>query len=165
METSATAVRESANMTTAIVNPVIAATRSVFEMMLGCTPTRTGLMLKSENGPNFEVSSVIGITGRANGTIVFRVSEVVAVKILSALTGDSADSLNSEVLDAVGELTNMIAGGAKAQLAHLQLSIGIPNVVSGASHSIHYPNNVQPFCIQFDSELGPFMIEVGFSSP
>src|ERR1700761_8020969 len=33
------------------VNPVISATRNVFEMMLGCSPKRKGLMLKGQGTP------------------------------------------------------------------------------------------------------------------
>jgi len=63
----------------------------------------------------------------------------------------------------VGELTNMIAGAAKAQLAHLELSISIPNIVTGPDHVVHYPTEVTPICILFESELGDFIIEVGFA--
>lgn len=159
---TATATSSSIN-TADYVNPVIRSTREVFEMMLGCTPTRTGLMLKGENSPRHEVSAVIGVTGKIVGTIIFRVSERVACEVLHRLVGQTATSVNREVCDAVGELTNMIAGAAKAQLAHLKLAIGLPNIVSGSDHELHYPSNVKPFCILFDSELGPFMIEVGFA--
>ena len=52
------------------VNPVLIAARTVFERMLGCTPKRTGLTLKKTMSPKHELSAVIGITGKAAGTIV-----------------------------------------------------------------------------------------------
>ena len=58
----------------------------------------------------------------------------------------------------------MIAGSAKAQLEQHELSISIPNIISGKGHEIHYPSSVQPFCLTFESDLGPFAIEVGFTS-
>ena len=57
----------------------------------------------------------------------------------------------------------MIAGSAKAQLAQLELSISIPNIVSGKDHTVHYPSDVKPLCIIFESDIGPFAVEVGFS--
>ena len=152
-----------AALTAEYVNPVIRATKDVFEMMLGCTPRRTGLMLKDDKAPRYAVSGVIGVTGRAVGTIVFSLSQPMALAVLKQMVGTEATALNSEVCDAVGELTNMIAGAAKAQLAHLDLSISLPNVVSGEAHILHYPSDIQPFCILFDSDLGQFMIEAGFS--
>jgi chemotaxis protein CheX len=146
------------------MNPVISATRNVFEMMLGCSPKRKGLMLKEEGAPRHEISAVIGITGRASGTLVLSFSKGVAIEVLRRMVGSEATELNTEVCDAVGELTNMIAGAAKAQLAHLELSISIPNIVTGPHHVVHYPTEVTPICMLFESELGEFVIEVGFAT-
>jgi len=146
------------------VNPVLSATRDVFEMMLGCTPKRTGLKIKEmQTCSQYAVSGVIGVTGRAVGTIVLCLPKQMAIDVLQRMVGTETDSITAEVCDAVGELTNMIAGAAKAQLAHLNLSLSLPNVVRGESYDVSYPSDVSPFCILFESELGPFVIEVGFS--
>lgn len=144
------------------VNPVISATKSVFEMMLGCTANRTTLRLKAVNESNYEVSAVIGVSGRAAGTIVVSLSKQAACAVLKRMLGQEATEVNRDVCDAVGELTNMIAGSAKAQLAKYELSISLPNVVSGSEYQVFFPSNVQPFVIGFESEIGPFTIEVGF---
>lgn len=158
-----TAVAQSSAVTAEYINPVISATRTVFETMLGCTPTRTGLAIKEDGVPLHELSAVIGISGKTAGTIVVSLSEKAALQVLTRMVGIEATSINTEVCDAVGELTNMIAGSAKAQMERLQLSISIPNIVSGKNHEVHFPSNVRPICIQFDSEIGEFAIQVGFS--
>lgn len=151
-------------MTAEYVNPIISATRNVFEMMLGCTPKRSGLQLKGEATPSHDVSAVIGVTGpTSRGTIVLSFSTEVAVQALERIIGTKATEVTPEVCDAVGELTNMIAGAAKAQLAHLDLSISIPNMVIGRDHRVVYSSEVQPICILFESEIGEFLIEVGFA--
>ena len=113
--------------------------------------------------PQFELSAVIGITGRANGTIVLSLSKCAALEVLNRMVGIEVTEIDADVCDAVGELTNMIAGSVKAKLEKMELSISIPNIVSGKGHNIHYPSSVQPMCILFDSEIGPFSIEVGFT--
>lgn len=158
-----TAAPPTSSKTAEYINPVISSTRNVFETMLDCTVTRTGLMLNETMVPRHELSAVIGVTGKAAGTIVVSMSEVAALGVLDRMVGIKAPEINTEVCDAVGELTNMIAGSAKAQLERLELSISIPNIVSGKNHKIHYPSNVQPICIAFDSDIGPFAIEVGFA--
>jgi chemotaxis protein CheX len=158
-----TATAMTASQTADYVNPLISATRTVFETMLGCTPRRTKLTLKSTMEPKYDLSAVIGITGRANGTIVLSLSEGAALAVLNRMLGVEVSEINDDVCDAVGELTNMIAGTAKAQLAKMELSISIPNVISGKGHTIHYPSSVHPMCIIFESEIGPFAIEVGFT--
>lgn len=160
---TALATSAASALTAEYINPVIAATRSVFEMMLGCTPTRTGLYLKQDGAPYHEVSAVIGVSGRATGTIVVSLSTEAACNVLERMVGIETKEINREVCDAVGELTNMIAGSAKAQLAKHELSISLPNVLSGRGHVVHFPSEVQPIVITFDSEVGPLVIEVGFT--
>lgn len=157
-------VAATSSMTAEYVNPVLSATRTVFEMMLGCTPKRKGLMLKGEQTPAHDLSAVIGVTGpTSSGTIVLAFTAPTAIEALRRILGTEAAEVNREVCDAVGELTNMIAGAAKAQLAHLDLSLSIPNMVMGHDHQVVYPSNIQPICILFESDLGEFMIEVGFA--
>lgn len=162
MPTAAPPARSSV-LTAEYGNPVISATRSVFEMMLGCTPVRTGLRLRTLDVPRHEVSAVIGISGKAAGTIVLNLSRGAACEVLRRMVGVETDSISREVCDAVGELTNMIAGSAKAQLAKYELSISLPNAISGSDHVIHFPSDVQPLVISFESDIGPFTIEVGFT--
>jgi chemotaxis protein CheX len=163
MIASAAATLSAAN-TADYVNPVIQATQSVFEMMLGCTPRRTGLRLKRAPEPPPEVSGVIGISGRAAGTIIVGLPRQVAFGVLERMLGTVTHEINDEVCDAVGELTNMIAGAAKAKLSQFELSISLPSVVTGEGYLMHYPKNVHPFEIEFDSELGAFSIEVAFTA-
>jgi chemotaxis protein CheX len=153
----------SSQLTAEYVNPLIVATRNVFELMLDCVPNRTGLRLRSADDPRHEVSAVIGVTGRAVGTIVLSLSQRAACEALKRMIGTETSQITGEVCDAVGELMNMIAGNAKGQLAKYELSVSLPNVISGGNHRIHFPSNVRPMVIAFESEIGPLTIEVGFT--
>ncbi len=162
MATCAPAIQQS-TMTAEYVNPLITATRSVFEMMLGCVPTRTGLRLKEPNEHSQDVSAVIGISGRVQGTIVVSLTRESACTVLERMIGDTETEVTPAVCDAVGELTNMIAGAAKAQLAKYELSISLPNVIAGHKYVMHSPSEVQPMILSFSSDIGPFWIEVAFT--
>ena len=71
--------------------------------------------------------------------------------------------LNTDVVDAVGELTNMVAGGAKSQLTEYQLSISLPGVIKGAGHEVCFPSDVTPICVPFTCVWGALKIEVGLA--
>ncbi len=144
------------------INPVLASAKATFETILGCTPKRSGMELASATA-KYDVSAIIGITGSATGTVVVSLSAEAAFAALERMVGVKPDTIDGDVLDAVGEVCNMIAGGAKSKLDSHQLAISIPNMVSGPGHQIHYPSNVQPIRLQFESEIGPFCIDVGFS--
>lgn len=147
------------------INPFISATTNVFKTALGCDIRRQHLSLKQNCAPTFEVSGVISLTGKANGAVALSVSKPVAFKLVELMLETQVNEINSDVADAVGELTNMIAGGAKTGLSHYELSLGLPVVLTGRSRTIDFPANVRPLCILFETLWGPMAVEVGLAAP
>jgi chemotaxis protein CheX len=145
------------------INPFMTSLANAFETMLSCPVHRGQLALKTAETPVFEVSGVIGLSGKAVGTVVLSLSREVAVKAASTMLMMDATDLNSDVVDAVGELTNMVAGAAKAELEEYKLSISLPNVILGLGHEIHFPSNVTPIYVPYTCEWGPLAIEVGLA--
>lgn len=145
------------------INPFLASLRNTFQTMLGCETQRGTVALKSDRRPPFEVSGVIGLSGKAVGTVVLSFSKEVAVKAASTMLMTELTEINDDVLDAVGELTNMVAGAAKAELEDYQLQVSLPNVITGKGHEVHFPSEVTPIAIPFDTDWGPLSLEVGFA--
>lgn len=145
------------------INPFIAAVKNAFRTMLDCEARRGDLALKQDRRPRYYVSGVIGLSGRAVGAVVLNFSEQVALKAASTMLMTDLNVLNDDVLDAVGELTNMVAGAAKAELEEYELQVSLPNVITGDDHEVHFPSNVVPLSISFETEWGPFALEVGLA--
>jgi chemotaxis protein CheX len=143
------------------INPFLSAAISVFNTMLGVTLTREEPFVKNTTQPNHEVSGVIGLSGKAKGMVVLSLCREAAINATAVMTGDRPVEINADVADAVGELTNMIAGAAKAQLQHLKMSVSLPSVVTGKAHCIEFPKNTMPICIPFDCQWGSVAVEVG----
>ncbi len=143
------------------INPFLAATVNVFNTMLRCQLTRGQPFLKGGVQPDYDVSGVIGLSGSAKGTVVLSLCREAALMAAAAMLGERPEAVNADVRDAVGELTNMIAGSAKAKLEHLALSVSLPSVITGKGHCIDFPKNVTPICIPFDSAWGAITVEVG----
>ena len=143
------------------VNPFITAAGQAFSTMLDCQIRRESLTLKDSASPSHEISGVIGLSGRAAGTVVLSFSESLALKAAGTMLMTEYTEVNGDVIDAVGELANMVAGAAKAQLEELQLSISLPNVITGKGHVVRFPSSVNPICVTFATDWGPFTLEVG----
>lgn len=156
-----TAVASPSSLTAEYVNPLIDATKQVFQTMLGCTPTRTGLSLRGMAETNYEISAIVGLSGRASGAVVLTLPTETALSVLDRLVGMERLEVTDEVCDAVGELASMIAGFAKSRLERLSLSASVPSIVTGTDHQVRFPSNVHPICVYFESEIGDFAIEVG----
>ncbi|PQO45341.1 chemotaxis protein CheX [Blastopirellula marina] len=148
------------------INPFIRSTTNTFETMLGCSIHRDKLCLADQVNERYEVSGIIGLTGRVQGSAVVLLSHDVAVNAAAAMLmmePSEFDGLSNDVIDAVGEIANMVAGSAKAELEELQLSISLPNVVVGHPPDVRFPSEVKPIAVTFACPWGPMALKVGFT--
>jgi chemotaxis protein CheX len=143
------------------INPFLTSAINVFRTMAACELKRGKPYLADGVQPTHEISGVIGLSGKAIGTVVLSLGEPVALKVTAAMLGEEPPEMNGDVVDAIGELTNMIAGSAKAQLEHLEMSVSLPSVIMGRNHRVAFPGDIQPIAIPFESEWGPVCVEVG----
>ncbi len=145
-----------------LINPFINATSNVLETMAFIKSVPGKPYLKKDDVAKGDVTGVIGITGETNGTIAVTFEEACILKIVSNMFGEEMTTLNSEVADAVGELTNMISGQARRELEGLGkvFEAAIPSVVSGRSHTITHYTDGPKIAIPFTTEGGSFTIEV-----
>ncbi len=145
------------------INPFIASVRNAFQTMLSSDVQRGAPYLRSKAESDLCVSGVIGLSGDAVGSVVLNMSQEVALGIASVLLMDHFTELTDDVVDAVGELTNVIAGAAKSKLEEFHLEVSLPNVVTGRAHTIHFPKDVTPICVPFTTTCGPLVLEVGLT--
>ncbi|GHT32967.1 chemotaxis protein CheX [Planctomycetales bacterium] len=147
------------------INPFIIAVTKTLETMVGCKVQREAPQLKKNPQTLFPISGIIGLSGTVVGTVVFTMSKELALRFASSLLMEECTELNADVFDAVGELTNIIAGNAKAQLEEYNLTLSLPNVINGEATELRFPENCQPITIPFNTDIGPFAVEIGFTAP
>jgi chemotaxis protein CheX len=152
-----------ASLTADCINPFVTSTVTVFRTMAGCELRCGKPYLVGEKKGAHEISGVIGLSGKALGTVVLSLGGPVALRVTEAMLHELPAKIDSDVVDAVGELTNMIAGSAKAQLEHLQMSLSLPNVIVGHDHQIAFPGDVTPIGVPFDCSWGPVCVQFGLS--
>jgi len=148
------------------INPVIAGLETVFSTMLNCTLERTGLGLMENSHALYAVSGIIGISGKGVGTVVLSMQRPVAIKAAETmLMMEGIQEVNNDVLDAVGEITNMVCGDAKAKLEKFHMSISLPNILCGDDCWLHFPQKSHPIAIPFKCPWGSLALQIGFSFP
>lgn len=105
---------------------------------------------------------VIGISGSLRGKVVLAVPAVVARKLVARMLG--SDPEEHDVVDGVGELVNVVAGGAKTMLGETRpgLALTVPNVVVGSSLLVHTAREAPAMLIPCVTPEGEFVVQVGF---
>ncbi|MCL2472706.1 MAG: chemotaxis protein CheX [Treponema sp.] len=112
---------------------------------------RVPYFMNKDSVYEWDISGIIGLTGEARGAVVISMKQDLAIKLTSILTGTSHKNLDDDVVDAVGELINIIAGNVKQQLEDdFRLVISLPTIVKGKEHTINWPENqARVICIPF----------------
>jgi chemotaxis protein CheX len=144
------------------INPFIKAVNNAFATMFDAECHRGDLTLGDPKQRLFPISGLIGLSGKAHGMVVINLSTEVALKAASALLMEEMTEINDDVIDAVGELANIVAGQAKTDLEQYDLSVSLPNVIIGEGHEIRFPSATPPLVVPFKTDFGPLRLEVGF---
>jgi chemotaxis protein CheX len=113
----------------------------VFQTMV-CLEARPGAAtLATPRTTEFSgMSGSVGLSGKVNGVVYTTFSEQTARHIAEKILGVEVGE--AEVIDAVGELTNVVAGNLKSRLCDLgfNCTLSIPSVVRGESIRVSAKN-------------------------
>lgn len=111
----------------------------------------------------YNVSGMIGISGRYQGMLTLHCPKPVAQSIAMALLMLEPDEpvADEDTRDAIGELVNMLAGGFKTRLADagMDVNISVPTTIAGRAYSIDCFQGANCVSIPFRLEAGCFLIE------
>jgi chemotaxis protein CheX len=108
------------------------------------------------------VSGMIGLAGDLQGSVLIHLPEKVAIAITNAFLGIEIVRLDEDVKDAVGELTNMVAGGIKFLLPEKsqEIELAIPSVVCGQGYSCEATGRFTRTAVLFELASGRFVVEI-----
>jgi chemotaxis protein CheX len=145
------------------INPFIKATLETFASMVRVKAVPGKVRLKAGDPLSYDISGIIGLSGGAKGSVALSFPRQTAYAIVRAFSG-SPEVGDAEVIDAVGELANIIAGAAKKDLSQHSISISLPTVVTGKDHGINGPVDTVNMVVPFECEHGRFDLALSFKS-
>lgn len=154
--------------------PFIEAARNVFETMVFTKLDPQKPSIKQGNTSKGDVSAVLGLNGEVEKDGVKKPYRAMLVlswpyetyfKVASAMLMDTFTEFNEEIQDVGGEITNMIMGNAKRDLAGLGYTsnMAIPSMIEGKEHTISYPNGTIVILIPISSAHGPMYMELCYA--
>lgn len=142
------------------IKPFIASIQNVFSTMMQLPVNVQTPTLKSGSGTSYDVTGIIGLSGDVVGSVVLSFPSDAAERIVALFCGQKLASNTPDFADAVGELVNMVSGGAKAQFKGKKVSISCPSVVVGPAHVVARQSETPTIVIPCSTDCGTFAIEV-----
>jgi chemotaxis protein CheX len=122
-------------------------------------------VMKQNNIAKGEASGLIGMkTASTSGSVALSLTLPTIRVISGSMLGEEFTSINKDATDLVGELTNMLVGGAKRILSEKghDFDMHTPQLLSGDGHEIlhHHPGKTVLLPILIDQD--EFYIELNF---
>jgi len=121
--------------------------------------------LKKDEVAMGDVSGLIGmVSDQAKGSLSITFEGSLAIATMKKMVGEGPDEVNDEITDLVGEITNMVTGGAKRMLSEkgIEFDMATPMVVSGKDHTICHKADGPIVIIPLSSSEGKAYIEFSF---
>jgi len=144
------------------INPFLDGATEVIKTMAFMDAVAGKPYLKKDDTAQGDISGIIGITGDATGSLAISFTEECIWGITGSMLGETYNETTQEVLDAAGELTNMVSGVARTNMEKMGLKVfaAIPSVVFGKDHTIRHILNSPSIVIPFSTKSGEFVVDV-----
>lgn len=138
------------NLDAVLLEAAIAGTKTGLEMC-GIDPPPVGATrFFSATRP---IAVLVGLVGKANGTVTVNLSERVMLLLAGALMCEELTRPNETAFDGIMEIGNMIAGGIKESLAGSEYEvekITVPSLILGASYDVYYTRGIDIVSVEFE---------------
>jgi chemotaxis protein CheX len=151
---------------TSYIEPFVEVTISTFREFVGCdVSARNPHFMDPEKEFEWDISAVIGLSGAVRGAVIISMKSDLAIKLTDLLTGMEHNEIDADVVDAVGEINNIIAGNIKPKVPDGdKIVISIPTIIKGKEHSIAWPSKqTRILCIPhkvFENDLFHLLVAI-----
>lgn len=135
---------------TAIIESIDESIKEVFEMMAGAALSRFEGIDAASPADSKEISVVMGLTGELQGSLFLTMYQDAALAWTKALIDHEASEIDQTVIDGVGEMGNMVVGGAKRRLTDYVVTMSLPSVILAGKDDIVFPTGSEPLAIRYD---------------
>ena len=153
-------------MNVELINPFIESVVNVLKTMSQTDPVVGKPGLKKNNLTEGIVTGVIGMAGDdISGNMAISFDEPCICGIVSRMLMETFTKVNQDVVDAVGEITNMISGGAKKLISEKGYSFNMatPMMLVGKGIEIQQMSKSPIIQVPFKTVDGAFVIEANLA--
>ena len=153
-------------MDVTLVNPFIEGTLHILDTTAFVKVTPESPYLKTTSLTQGDITGFLEISGDLSGTAAISFSKKSILGIVSAMFGEEMTEINDEIADAVGEISNMVAGHVTTKIAELSKKIKVKfvEIIMGEGQPLsHNPAGSHTVSIPFRTTKGKVLLEVCYA--
>jgi len=122
--------------------------------MCDCRARTVGVSSVPVHEPG-SITGLIGVHGKVSGFMTVNLAERFAIRAVNGLVQDVQSTLTAQVVDGIGEITNIIVGGVKSALANTPWAfphITVPSVIVGTGYRMAYAKGLEFLSVAFEHD-------------
>jgi chemotaxis protein CheX len=153
-------------MDATLVNPFIEGTLHILDTTAFVKVKPENPFLKKDRKSQGDITGLLEISGDLNGTAAISFSEKSILGVVSAMFGEEMTEINEEINDAVGEISNMVAGHVTTKIAEMdkKVKVKFKEIKSGQDVEIeHVEGGEHVLALPFRTTKGKVVIEVCYN--
>lgn len=154
---------------TSVTDSIDESIREVFSMMVDAEltqvePTQDPRRCIAKINGDGMITVVMGLTGDLQGSLTLTMTGEAAIDWTRGLIEIESDEVDQTVVDAVGELGNMVVGGAKHRLTDFHLTMSLPSVIHSGIDQIGFSSRVDPIHLVYQFGDHPVTVLIALNS-
>ena len=120
------------------INPFVKAAIDVLKSEIGSEVERGRLRVDASKSSTFDVNVMIGVTGAAQGVVLYSMTEATARNIVGQMMGQPFEEFDTLAQSGIAEMGNVITGHASRGLSETGFVCNItpPTLITGQNTSI-----------------------------
>lgn len=141
-------------LTQEFIKAIQGSIEETFITILAITPVVKIRLVDTADEFKMPIIASIGLTGKIEGSVVLLMSEEGACKATGKMLGTEYKEVTKDVLDAAGEIANILAGVLKTKLgaSEYAFDISIPTVIHAISSiNVAKLNKAQVFSLEIEA--------------
>lgn len=153
-------------MDAALVNPFVEGALHILDTTAFVKVKPETPFLKKDRKAQGDISGFLEISGDLSGTAAISFSEKSILGIVSAMFGEDMTEINEEIHDAVGEISNMVAGHVTTKVAEMgkKVKVKFKELKLGRDTLIEHIEGVpHVLALPFSTTKGLVVIEVCYA--
>jgi chemotaxis protein CheX len=147
------------------IRPFTDAAQVVLEQALSSRIIAGDIQLSATTVASRGVTTIVGITGEADGRVLFDMAPACAVRIAQAMNGETTTELDKLGQDTLAELASMIAGRAVTILNDVghKLQVSPPTLLIGDNLTISN-FELETLIVPLETSFGDVVVNVAFTT-
>ena len=145
-------------------NEIISATKEVFDTMIMQEVQEEAPFYGQTGDIDSNISAMIGLGGDLRGLLAIHCTAAVAKGITGSFLGMDVEELDEDVKDAIGEVSNIVAGDLKVFFGKhsIEANLAIPTSVIGKDYKTGGMTNATRVVVPFSTADGKFWVELNY---